>query len=76
MIVYIVLYCRTIRTVILVWLDSYSEDFREPPHFPCLNQLAYFSAKHIPDSDLSQKAKDKIEKFAKEEESSGIISSM
>lgn len=58
---------RTIKSVLSVWLDSYPEDFRDPPSYPCLHTLERFSKQHISESDLSVRARHKIEKFKKED---------
>ncbi|XP_063422433.1 ral guanine nucleotide dissociation stimulator-like 1 isoform X1 [Mytilus trossulus] len=57
---------RTIKSVISVWLDTYPDDFREDPDYQCLHTLMKFSERHLPDSDLSSRAKHKLEKFQKE----------
>ncbi|KAJ8311804.1 hypothetical protein KUTeg_010641 [Tegillarca granosa] len=57
---------RTVKSVISVWLDTYPEDFREEPDYPCLHTLEQFSKLHIPDSDLMTRARHKIEKFRRE----------
>lgn len=57
---------RTIKSVISVWMDTYPDDFREDPDYLCLQTLIKFSERHIPDSDLSSRAKHKLERFQKE----------
>ncbi|XP_021345418.1 ral guanine nucleotide dissociation stimulator-like 1 [Mizuhopecten yessoensis] len=57
---------RTVKSVISVWLDTYSEDFREEPDYPCLHTLELFSTQYIPDSDLAMRARHKIDRFHKE----------
>lgn len=61
-----IFHSRTIRSVISVWLDTYPDDFREDPDYQCLHTLMKFSERHLPDSDLSSRAKHKLEKFQKE----------
>jgi ral guanine nucleotide dissociation stimulator len=34
---------RSIRTILYMWLDNYSEDFNEPPDYPNLNELNKFA---------------------------------
>lgn len=58
---------RTIKSVLSVWMDSYPEDFRDPPNYPCLHILESFAKQHIPESDLSIRVRHKIEKFRKED---------
>ncbi|ESP00875.1 hypothetical protein LOTGIDRAFT_238436 [Lottia gigantea] len=57
---------KTIRSVLSVWLDTQSEDFREPPDYPCLLDLEDFAKEYIPDSDLALRARHRLEKFQKE----------
>ncbi|KAK7095563.1 ral guanine nucleotide dissociation stimulator-like 1 isoform X1 [Littorina saxatilis] len=57
---------KTMKCVLLVWLDKYPEDFQEPPDFPCLTLLESFAREFIPDSDLAAKAQQRLEVFRKE----------
>ena len=61
------LFSRTIKSVLSVWMDTYPEDFREPPGYPCLHYLENFAKQNIPESDLSIRVRHKIEKFKKED---------
>jgi len=47
-------------------MDTYPDDFREDPDYLCLQTLIKFSERHLPDSDLSSRAKHKRERFQKE----------
>ena len=38
----------SIRTVLGFWLEAYPEDFREPPRYPCLTELAELARLHSP----------------------------
>ena len=58
---------RTIKSVLSVWMDSFPEDFRDPPNYPCLHTLESFAKQHIPESDLSVRVRHKIDKFRKED---------
>ncbi|XP_071097276.1 ral guanine nucleotide dissociation stimulator-like 1 isoform X7 [Haliotis cracherodii] len=57
---------KTIKSVISVWLDTYPEDFREPPNYPCLHTLEKFSLHFLPDSDLAGRARHRIERLTKD----------
>ena len=48
-------------------MDTYPEDFREPPSYPCLHTLESFAKQHLPESDLSIRVRHKMEKFKKED---------
>lgn len=52
-------HCKTLRLALHVWLDQYPEDFREPPNYPCLNQLEAFTHRIMPSSELDDKVKRK-----------------
>lgn len=60
------LICRTFKSVISVWMDTYPDDFRDHPDYKCLKVLEAFSHQFIPDSDLELRARHKIEKFERE----------
>uniref|UniRef100_A0A0L8IDY7 Ras-GEF domain-containing protein n=2 Tax=Octopus bimaculoides TaxID=37653 RepID=A0A0L8IDY7_OCTBM len=57
---------KTIKSVISVWLDTYPEDFREDPDYPCLQMLEKFAQECMEDRDLAFRAKHKEERFRKE----------
>ena len=59
-------FLRTIKSVISVWLDTYPEDFREEPDYPCLQMLEKFAQEYMEDRDLVFRAKHKEERFRKE----------
>nr|KAG5693399.1 hypothetical protein BaRGS_009872 [Batillaria attramentaria] len=58
---------RTLKCVLSVWLDTYPEDFRESPDYPCLTLLESFARELIPDSDLATRAKQRISKYKEED---------
>lgn len=49
------LYSRTLVACLHVWLDTYPEDFRQPPHHPALQQLLAFTQVHLPGTELHSK---------------------
>ncbi|XP_025114106.1 ral guanine nucleotide dissociation stimulator-like 1 isoform X6 [Pomacea canaliculata] len=62
---------KTLKCVLSVWLDTYHEDFRESPNYPCLTLLENFAREVIPDSDLASRAHNRIERLKKEASSNG-----
>ncbi|GBP62803.1 Ral guanine nucleotide dissociation stimulator-like 1 [Eumeta japonica] len=46
---------KTLVACLHVWLDTYPEDFRNPPHHPALQQLLTFTQIHLPGSELHTK---------------------
>ena len=55
--------------MISVWIDTYPEDFREPPSYTCLSKLETFAQQHVPESDLAIRLRHKMDKFRKEDAS-------
>ncbi|XP_058158114.1 ral guanine nucleotide dissociation stimulator isoform X2 [Dasypus novemcinctus] len=47
---------NTISSILGTWLDQYSEDFFQPPDFPCLKQLVAYVQLNMPGSDLERRA--------------------
>ncbi|KAL4825626.1 hypothetical protein H8958_006433 [Nasalis larvatus] len=47
---------NAISSILGTWLDQYSEDFCEPPDFPCLKQLVAYVQLNMPGSDLERRA--------------------
>ncbi|KAB7495696.1 Ral guanine nucleotide dissociation stimulator-like 1 [Armadillidium nasatum] len=59
---------KAIRLTLQVWLDTYIDDFRDPPLFSSLSQIQEFAKVYLPDSDLSIKINHKMNKLKKEDE--------
>lgn len=57
---------RTVISALHVWLDSYPEDFRDPPLHTCLRCLHSFTHTYLPKTELHLKATYRLEKFLKE----------
>ncbi|XP_053414909.1 ral guanine nucleotide dissociation stimulator isoform X7 [Nycticebus coucang] len=47
---------NAISSILGTWLDQYSEDFFQPPDFPCLKQLVAYVQLNMPGSDLERRA--------------------
>ncbi|XP_057576528.1 ral guanine nucleotide dissociation stimulator isoform X6 [Hippopotamus amphibius kiboko] len=47
---------NAISSILGTWLDQYSEDFYQPPDFPCLKQLVAYVQLNVPGSDLERRA--------------------
>ena len=54
--------------VLLMWLDLFPEDFREAPSYPTLQQLKNFATKYFPETDITQRAKNKMDTFKLDED--------
>ncbi len=61
------------RTVISVWMDNYSEDFQDPPHFHVLHKVIEYASRHMPESNIAQRARQLADKFRTEDETTGVI---
>ena len=46
-----------VSSILGTWLDQYSEDFCQPPDFPCLKQLVAYVQLNMPGSDLERRAR-------------------
>ncbi|XP_045785446.1 ral guanine nucleotide dissociation stimulator isoform X3 [Maniola jurtina] len=57
---------KTLVACLHVWLDTYPEDFRQPPHHPALQQLLAFTQLHLPGSELHSKVLQKLAIFSAE----------
>jgi len=55
--------CRCLKTVLSVWLETYPDDFREPPQYSTLTFLLQFALCNACDNDLAQKARDQLLAF-------------
>lgn len=60
------LICRIFKFVIFVWMDIYSDDFRDYFDYKCLKVLEVFLYQFILDSDFELRVRYKIEKFERE----------
>lgn len=49
-----------------MWLDSYPEDFYDPPLHTCLRCLHAFTSTYLPKTDLHIRATYRLERFVKE----------
>ncbi|NXF33275.1 RGL1 protein, partial [Nyctibius bracteatus] len=56
-----------IASILRAWLDQCSEDFREPPSYPCLQKLLDYLKKNIPGSDPERRAQNLLEQFQNQE---------
>ena len=68
------LFCRTIRTVLSVWLDGYPDDLKEAPHFPSLHRLLEFVQCNMSDGDVVQRVKRRLDSFLRDDDSHTYIS--
>ncbi|XP_059003065.1 ral guanine nucleotide dissociation stimulator-like 1 isoform X1 [Mustela nigripes] len=58
---------NAIASILRAWLDQCAEDFREPPHFPCLQKLLDYLKRMMPGSDPERRAQNLLEQFQKQE---------
>lgn len=59
-------FSRTLISALHVWLDSYPDDFREPPIHPTLSQLLQFCEEHLPGTELEAKARHRLDRYSRE----------
>uniref|UniRef100_A0A8C9ESW4 Ral guanine nucleotide dissociation stimulator like 1 n=1 Tax=Pavo cristatus TaxID=9049 RepID=A0A8C9ESW4_PAVCR len=58
---------NAIASILRAWLDQCSEDFREPPSYPCLLKLLEYLQRSMPGSDPERRAQNLLEQFQKQE---------
>nr|XP_009670970.1 PREDICTED: ral guanine nucleotide dissociation stimulator-like 1 isoform X2 [Struthio camelus australis] len=58
---------NAIASILRAWLDQCSEDFREPPNYPCLLKLLDYLKRSMPGSDPERRAQNLLEQFQKQE---------
>uniref|UniRef100_A0A5F8GU89 Ral guanine nucleotide dissociation stimulator like 1 n=1 Tax=Monodelphis domestica TaxID=13616 RepID=A0A5F8GU89_MONDO len=63
--------CKTvlrnaIASILRAWLDQCAEDFREPPHYTCLQKLLDYLKRTMPGSDPERRAQNLLEQFQKQ----------
>ncbi|NXC41081.1 RGL1 protein, partial [Penelope pileata] len=58
---------NVIASILRAWLDQCSEDFREPPNYPCLLKLLEYLKRSMPGSDPERRAQTLLEQFQKQE---------
>lgn len=54
---------QSLKTVLSAWLETYPNDFREPPEYSTLNSLVQFAICNACDNDFAQKARDQLSAF-------------
>ncbi|XP_050530881.1 ral guanine nucleotide dissociation stimulator isoform X2 [Daktulosphaira vitifoliae] len=57
---------KTVVSALHVWLDSYPEDFRDPPLHTCLRCLRSFTFLYLPKTELHIKATYRLDRYLKE----------
>ncbi|XP_077986329.1 ral guanine nucleotide dissociation stimulator-like 1 isoform X2 [Glandiceps talaboti] len=58
---------KSVQSVLTMWLDEYSNDFRQPPSYPCLTTLIDFAMENISEKEIEEKCKRKLERWRKED---------
>ncbi|XP_070531732.1 ral guanine nucleotide dissociation stimulator-like 1 isoform X2 [Ptychodera flava] len=67
-----VLIQKSVQSILTMWLDEYSEGFREPPSYPCLTTLMEFAEKHMTDKEIAEKCRRKLEKWKEKDDVFGL----
>ncbi|XP_022914117.2 ral guanine nucleotide dissociation stimulator-like 1 isoform X1 [Onthophagus taurus] len=57
---------KTLISALHVWLDSYPEDFKEPPNHPALLQLVHFCEEQLPATELEAKVRHRLDRYSRE----------
>ncbi|XP_073986528.1 ral guanine nucleotide dissociation stimulator-like [Rhodnius prolixus] len=53
-------HCKTLCGALHVWLESYPEDWNQPPLHPMIHQLLLFTQQYLPNSELHIKLKHRL----------------
>ncbi|XP_059677682.1 ral guanine nucleotide dissociation stimulator-like 1 isoform X2 [Gavia stellata] len=56
-----------IASILRAWLDQCSEDFSEPPSYPCLMKLLDYLKRNMPGSEPERRAQNLLEQFQNQE---------
>lgn len=67
---------QSLRSVLSAWLETYPDDFREPPEYSALTSLVQFALCNAFDNDLAQKARDQLTAFRHRDSSERISSGL
>ncbi len=54
---------KSIRTILHMWLENYTEDFNEPPDYTNFNVLRVFVNKHLSNTEIAHVVNTKYEYF-------------
>ncbi|KAK9510137.1 hypothetical protein O3M35_004984 [Rhynocoris fuscipes] len=54
-------HCKTLCGALHVWLESYPEDWNQPPLHPMIHQLLLFTQRYLPNSELHIKLKHRLQ---------------
>ncbi|ENN74870.1 hypothetical protein YQE_08639, partial [Dendroctonus ponderosae] len=57
---------KTLISALHVWLDSYPEDFKDPPNYPALRLLLNFSEDYLPNTELDAKVRHRLDRYSRE----------
>lgn len=66
-------FCRTLISALHVWLDSYPEDFKEPPSYPALTQLVHFCEEYLPATELEAKVRHRLDRYSREQKNDPLL---
>ncbi|XP_050309313.1 ral guanine nucleotide dissociation stimulator-like 1 isoform X7 [Anthonomus grandis grandis] len=57
---------KTLISALHVWLDSYPEDFKDPPNYSALRLLLNFTEDYLPNTELDAKVRHRFERYQRE----------
>ena len=59
----IAVWCRSLRSVIMLWFEVYPDDFNEPPDYSSLCELLSFAQQYLPETDLARRCTERLDTF-------------
>ncbi|KAF7282319.1 hypothetical protein GWI33_002892 [Rhynchophorus ferrugineus] len=57
---------KTLISALHVWLDSYPEDFKDPPNYTALRMLLNFCEDYLPNTELDAKVRHRLDRYTRE----------
>lgn len=67
-------HCKTLCGALHVWLESYPEDWCQPPLYTMIHQLLLFTQQHLPNSELHIKLKHRLQSFQSQQKGNDVYS--
>ncbi|XP_044268325.1 ral guanine nucleotide dissociation stimulator-like 1 isoform X1 [Tribolium madens] len=64
---------KTLVSALHVWLDSYPEDFKDPPNYTALNHLLHFCEEFLPATELHAKVQHRLERYSREAQADPLL---
>jgi ral guanine nucleotide dissociation stimulator-like 1 len=64
---------KTLISALHVWLDSYPEDFKDPPNHTALTHLLHFCEEFLPATELHAKVQHRLDRYSREAQADPLL---